>query len=465
MNSYQLFKDKVLDELAENANVAQFVSFGSTLPLKQRYSRIRNYVANHHFKSARKAIQALLVSAPEHSVNVRSYRPDQPKGGVFTYGLKNSDDVLSTITKNASEHRFSIVNETIDVNDGGVSGVVLDRIIEFSPNDTPKCVDKKGVCALPRKIGLKILEQAYGIKPNLEFAPSHRVEFSIHPRRRGIRHEHTIIWEIEEVGKINLSVNIRWPNNFSRHLGDKAYGLLIASTFGLPVPKTTVIARTIAPFTFGIPTGTGEVWVRSCPEIRVPGKYPTQFGWTDPFKLVYDERDTSTLGEENSRIVSILSQESVHAEWSGSLITTKDNKPFIEGVRGSGEDFMLGKIGPEKLPANVKYAVLNLYEHAYKHLNAVEMEWVHDGNSPWIVQIHKSYIASNVKSTSLSFQQLEKYHYFDIQLGIEALRKLINTLKGQNQGIILVGNIGITSHFGDILRSAGIPYQIESTFT
>ena len=54
-------------------------------------------------------------------------------------------------------------------------------------------------------------------------------------------------------------------------------------------------------------------------------------------------------------------------------------------------------------------------------------------------------------------------HRFEVKRGIEALRKLVDELRsgGENHGIILVGNVGITSHFGDILRRSGIPSRIE----
>ena len=101
---------------------------------------------------------------------------------------------------NASESRYSIVNETIDVHDGGVSGVAMGNVIEFSPDATPQCVDRPGVCTMPRDIGLHVLENIYGFRPALHFDETIRVEFSIHPRRRGLRPDHTIIWELEKVG-------------------------------------------------------------------------------------------------------------------------------------------------------------------------------------------------------------------------------------------------------------------------
>lgn len=63
--------------------------------------------------------------------------------------------------------------------------------------------------------------------------------------------------------------------------GDKAYGLLVADAIGLPVPLATVVGRNTAPFRFGDVTGTGEVWLSTCPSESVPGHYLTRKGWAD----------------------------------------------------------------------------------------------------------------------------------------------------------------------------------------
>ena len=46
--------------------------------------------------------------------------------------------------------------------------------------------------------------------------------------------------------------------------------------------------------------------------------------------------------------------------------------------------------------------------------------------------------------------------------GLESLRGLIASLKaGGNKGITLRGDIGLTSHFGDLLRRSKIPSRIK----
>ena len=49
-----------------------------------------------------------------------------------------------------------------------------------------------------------------------------------------------------------------------------------------------------------------------------------------------------------------------------------------------------------------------------------------------------------------------KYHRFMTSDGLDKLRDKIESLKS-NEGIILLGDVGITSHFGQILRYGKIP--------
>jgi hypothetical protein len=101
-----------------------------------------------------------------------------------------------------------------------------------------------------------------------------------------LRHDHTIIWELEDFGTQTTPARMAWPNRFSRLVGDKAFGLLIADAVGLPVPAATGVPRLLAPFHFGQTTGTGEFWIRTCPTEQVPGRFTTHRGWLDPFELM-----------------------------------------------------------------------------------------------------------------------------------------------------------------------------------
>jgi hypothetical protein len=453
--SYPHFKDSILNDLADKANIAQFISFAPTK--EQRFSHINEIEPNKPFESLEQAIAILIEKSSEKRVNVRSFDPEQPKGHPFKYGLTKVSEVVDAINANSSLNLYSIVNETIDTHDGGISGVALGNVMEFTPEDTPKGVEKEGACILPRTMGIRLLSIVYGFEPQLNFESDIRVEFSIHPMRRGIKMENTIIWELEKFdGNYNTeSVEISWPNNFSRKIGDKAFGLIIASQIGLPVPKTTVISRSIAPFTFGENTGSSEVWIRTAPIVRTPGKFSTFKGWHDPFKLMNDE------DPENNQIASILSQQSVNSVYSGSMLTSKDHTPFIEGTKGAGDTFMVGQAEVVEIPNQVKEKIAFFFDIAYSKLGPIEMEWVFDGNSVWIVQLHKSKFLQASEFIIVEGEP-EVFTEFKVEDGLEKLREMISEVKdgGKNIGIKIIGNIGITSHMGDVLRKANIPSVI-----
>lgn len=153
-----LHKDAILDRLARRGNVAQFVAFrpDSTRTPRQSYSRIAGHEPNEVFLDHRQAIDALLASSGESKVNVRSYLPDEPRSREFIYGLATVDDAVSVLNRLTDQGLHTIVNETIDISDGGVSGVVQASTIEFAPDDTPRCVEMPGVASLPFSHGIEI---------------------------------------------------------------------------------------------------------------------------------------------------------------------------------------------------------------------------------------------------------------------------------------------------------------------
>jgi hypothetical protein len=445
-----LYKDAVLDRLSERANVAQFVSFAPDLA--QRHARVRGYEANHLFPSVEEAARSLLAAAPDKSVNVRSFAPGDFKGKPFAYGLTSAPDAVSKLKEFSDAGLHTILNETVDVADGGVSGVAIGDLLEFAPGDTPRCVEKPGTVSLPRAEGLRMLGTVYHFEPALGYDANWRVEFSVHPLRRGFRHDHTIIWEMEDVGASSYAADVRWPNLFSRFVGDKAFGLLVADVLGLPVPRTTVFARNLAPFAFGAPTASGEFWIRTCPTEQDPGRFTTRRGWLDPFKLMRDE------DPEGTRIASVLAQEGVDAQHSGSLVTSHDGEVTVEGVRGYGDDFMVGRAGRESLPPEVREAVVALYERASARLGAVRFEWAYDGRAAWVVQLHRG--ATDSSGNTVYPGEVASFRRFEVARGIDALRALISEVQGTGEGIEVVGNVGITSHFGDLLRRARVPSRI-----
>jgi len=447
------YKDAILDRLAAKANVAQFVSFSPGANPQVRFARIRGIDAHHRFGSIADAVRALFDRSDDGSVNVRSFEPTNPKARPFRYGIRTPTAAVREVRRLASQGLYTIVNETIDVKDGGVSGVAYAGILECAPDDTPRAVEKPGVAQFGLELGLKVLELVYGFRPDLDYRPEQRVEFSIHPLRRGARGRHTIIWELERAEPIALQAQTTWPNQLSRFLGDKVFGLLVAAASGLPVPMTTVISRRVAPFTFGSTTSSGEHWIRTSPTEQVPGRFTTKRGWIDPYQLMADE------DPNGDQIASILAQEGVDALYSGAAAIGADSELIIEGVAGSGEAFMQGQAAPVPLPLAVVEDVRRTQAVATEKIGPVRCEWVHDGRSTWIVQMHAGQTPSvgNVVFPGVPTAE----HTFYVRDGLEALRSLVEQVRGTGEGIVLIGQVGLTSHFGDVLRRARVPSRIQ----
>jgi hypothetical protein len=446
-------KDRSLDELARVGNVAQFVSF---VPeggrFVQQFSRVAGFAPNHVFSDAREALDSLLAAGPDQTINLRSFTPDSPRSRDFHYGISKVDEALAIAISLSREGLFIIANETVDVSDGGVSGVVQGGVIEFAPDDTPRCVEKQGTASLPVSVGLRVLRSVYGFVPDIVDAGRGRVEFSIHPKPRGWRRTHTLMWEYEASDSPPASASFTWPNRFSRHIGDKAFGLLVADAINLPVPSTTVLARRVAPFSFGTPTGSLEVWTRTCPTEQEPGRFSTVKGWVDPFKLLSQE------DPDNRSIASVLSQSAVKARFSGAVITDREGNAVVEGARGEGDRFMLGQRPPEDLPADIVGDVRRLYSEAAEALGAVRFEWVHDGERVWIVQLHKGGTTS--AAATLVPGEPSKWAVFKASLGLEELRHFLADLPA-DVGVRIEGEVGLTSHFADLLRKTKRPARIS----
>lgn len=440
-------------------NIAQFISITPEMDIK--HIKISNFDGADY--TLEELIINLINSAQSKSVNIRSFSPEVMKGNKLVYNKKIDDikEIMLQIKQNCLDGKYSIVNENIDINDGGVSGVILGEIIEFSPKDTPKCVEKEGCCLLSKDLGFYILDKVYGITPESNFDYEYRVEFSIHPHREGVRNTHTIIWEYELFKEISHDFKVNWPNNFSRFIGDKAFGLLISDYLGLNVPYTTVISREVAPFTFGRNTGLLEKWIRTCPIVKESGKYYTGSKWLDPFKLMSDEE---LKGDKDINIASILSQDSVDAHYSGgAIIRYAEQDDIIEGVKGKGDNFMLGNEVIIKLPNDVLEKVKETMDVIRKHhtlVGDVSIEWVFDGDKVWVVQLNQ--LKSKGFGNTIVNGNPTYYEEFKVEKGLEALRAKVGEITGKDIGIELIGKIGITSHFGDVLRQANIPSKIRS---
>jgi hypothetical protein len=443
-------KDEMLSRLAEHANVAQFISFGPDPKLPQRHARLRGHPPDHRFATPEDGIDALLAAA-DGSVNVRSFRAGAARGGPFTYGLTRRDDVLAVLRARADAGLHTIANETVDVHDGGVSGVALGGVVEFAPGDTPRAVERPGTVALGHDAALALLATVYGFRPDLDGHPGQRVEFSVHPLVAGVRQTHTILWELEPAAPVALSRRLTWPNRFSRLVGDKAFGLLVADLLGLPVPATTVVGRRVAPFRFGRPTGGGEPWLRTCPAEPAPGRFLTRRGWPDPFAVLAAEDPQGT------QLAAVLAQEGVRARWSGAALPGPDGGLLVEGVAGFGDDFMLARQAPARLPDRVVDDVRRLGARAAADLGPVRFEWAHDGDQAWVLQLHLATAAAS--ATTIHPGTASRWHRFDPSLGLDKLRELIAAV-GTDEGIEVAGDIGVTSHAGDLLRRAAIPSRL-----
>lgn len=464
-----LFKDEVLNRLAASGNVAQFVSFAPDL--SQRFSRVMGVEPNHIFPSVEAAVSALLGRAPEGLVNIRTYHPERPEGNPFLRKLASADQVVEALRRFAADGLYTIVNETINESDGGVSGVCHAGLLEFAPDQSPRCVDdpKVRTARLPVAAGVEMLRTVYGVTPKIPTDKDIRTEFSIHPRKRGWQHDHTTVWQQEHTAVTEPIHRFGvWPNAFSRFLGDKAYGLLVASLAGLPVPRTTVYTKRLYPFSFGEPTGSGGMYTRTAPQEKAPGFYPSCRGWADPYAVLADFR---VIGEQGFQplcpaqvpaditpLASVLIQEEVPAVYSGRLVYDTNGKMVVDGVEGSGEDFMLGS-GRGELPDEVVQRVEGLVSKAKVTLGPVECEWVYDGTQVWIVQMH---MAKRIKGQVPDERNLEwiDFHYEGPHM-IEAFRQLASTLKGQGKGINVIGNSSPLSHLGEIAIHYGIPARFE----
>lgn len=446
-------KDASLDRLAELINVAQFVSYEPCRGKpKQAFARVLGEAPNHGFSGLQEAAETLLARSAEGSVNVRSFTPESPLSREFIYGLKSVDEVTSAILRLTRDGLHTIANETIDIHDGGVSGVILGSLIEFAPDDTPRAVEKPGTASLPLGWGSRLLATVYGFEPDIAVPENTRLEFSIHPKPRGWRLSHTLGWEIAEHERLGLPPPIQWPNRFSRMIGDKVFGLLVAHHIGLPVPRTTVVNRRVAPFSFGQPTGSAEVWLRTAPTEQMPGKFTTTRGWTDPFRSMAAE------DPENETIASIIGQASVVPHYSGASIVLQSGEIATEGVAGAGDAFMQGTAKAQPLPSEVLEDVRRLHAAA-SELGPIRLEWVHDGERPWVVQMHRGATVSAVDV--LVPGEARHWTPFEVANGLEQLRRLIAQLQ-PGHGVELIGEVGLTSHIADVIRKANVPARTVS---
>jgi hypothetical protein len=158
-------------------------------------------------------------------------------------------------------------------------------------------------------------------------------------------------------------------------------------------------------------------------------------------------------------LVSCLIQDEVDARYSGALVTGPNDAVTLEGVRGFGDAFMQGRLPSIDVPESIRSEVLTVQRRAVETLGPVRMEWVHDANRAWVVQIHTG--ASVSAGRVIVPGRPKRWRLFKVTEGLEALREAIKVVQPPNEGLELIGNIGITSHIADVLRRANIPSRIR----
>jgi len=472
--SNTLRKDESLDRLAETVNVAQFVAFrpSSRGAPQQTYARIVGENPSVRFATIEAAAEKLLQRAAEKRVNVRSFVPGDGQAKPFVIGLTSVSDVASVARQRLAEGLWFILNETIDPSDGGFSGVADGDRAEFAADDTPRAVDKKnGSCALPRAWTEMLVAIVYGHKIDLSLAQDMRFEFSVHPGPRGWRNSPFLGWELGPREVPDGRVRIFWPNRYSRFLGDKVFGLLMAHLAGLPVPYTTVYHRRLAaPFSFGkrLP-GSAEVWVRTSPRDQGldAGRYKTVVGWTEPFAFLRaqeaapsDYIDPDTKAKMRGFVLpSALVQAGVDAVWSGKSIVQGDGTLLASGARGRGDAYMRGKGGVRRLPSDIQALVARTHKRLNRVFGPTEFEWCFDGKTVWVLQLHVGQAAGigDVLVPGTAKRWIE----IAADTSLEGFRRAASAL-GIDEGIKVRGQIGLTGHKADLLRRAGRPAQIVS---
>lgn len=197
--------------------------------------------------------------------------------------------------------------------------------------------------------------------------------------------------------------------------------------------------------------------MRTCPNEQAPGRFTTTSHWVDPFELLGKEDPDGTF------LASVLAQAGVDARYAGASMpnASRGEPDHVEGVRGQGDAFMLGESRPELLPPEVVRDVQQVSARLKKLLGPVRLEWVHDGAHAWIVQLHVSsqfFAGEGVLSPGDAALWLD----FEASSGLDELRQLIATAEVREAGIRVHGDVGLTSHVGDLLRRAHVPGRLVS---
>lgn len=163
---------------------------------------------------------------------------------------------------------------------------------------------------------------------------------------------------------------------------------------------------------------------------------------------------------DGKELVSVLSQDGVQAAFSGASISKGEHEAIVEGVEGIGSEFMLGQKAAQPLPASTTVAVRQLMDNLVRVVGGtLKIEWAFDEKIVWILQLQQ--LEHPVDGTVIVPGEATQFRSFDVADGIDRFREFVADAKRAGDGIILVGSVGITSHFGDILRRSGVPSRSE----
>jgi len=152
-----------------------------------------------------------------------------------------------------------------------------------------------------------------------------------------------------------------------------------------------------------------------------------------------------------------LRQDAIDAAWSGAAIAGPEGAIAIEGVPGEGDRLMLGLDSPSKLPNNVISDVKNMYEELRQTLGHVRIEWVHDNIRTWCVQLHIG--KTHTQGSTIVPGDAATWVEIRADEGLSTIRERLVSLPKEN-GVLLIGNVGVTSHIADLLRKKGCPSRI-----
>jgi hypothetical protein len=460
-------RDTRVAQLRNNHNVAQFISFNDDLTA--RICVLRK--ASSSTSNPEMLLSALFEGALNQRVNVRIFKPATSTGAALFINVNSVEGVIAILTAQRAIGGYSIVSETIDVDDGGVAGVLYGDVVEFTQGSTPKFVDQQRSGIFPqmrREAAERMLRTVYGSDVNFSrFAPDERVEFSTHPGDCGTQPGKFLIWDCYQVTPQKQVIpRLIWPNSFSEWMGDKCFGLLAAWSSGFLVPKVVAFLHPLLSrdddgsnprwtppngLLFGDETDSAGTWTRTCPIRPVPGRYPTYNFRSDPLELML------RIDPEGEVIRSCLVQQDVGAEYSGAAQMWHDGVR-IEGVKGQGARLMKGTQSPQQLPTFVEQSIQKLSEDIKSVYGLCRFEWAWQNHRAWLLQINQ--IQGQSQSMTALGTIRQGYLKFDPDLGLAELDRIISLAKLQDRDVLVTKQVGLTSHVCELLNQSQLHFAI-----